>query len=98
MDQLGIAVADLDETTRSKYHIVEKKGVLIVKMQRGSYLDRIGVQPGDIIRRIDEESVDNLSDFNAAIVKYRSKHSIVLLIQREGQLYPINTIMKESQW
>nr|WP_231715807.1 Do family serine endopeptidase [Desulfosarcina widdelii] len=98
MDQLGIAVADLDTTTRSKYHIAEKKGVLIVKMQRGSYLDRIGVQPGDIIRRIDEESVDNLSDFNAAIVKYRSKYSIVLLIQREGQLYPINAIMRESQW
>jgi len=98
MDRLGIAVADLDETTRSKYNISEKKGVLILKMQRGSYLDRIGVQPGDIIRRIDEESVENLTDFNSAIVKYRSKHSIVLLIQREGQLYPINAIMKESQW
>lgn len=98
MDRLGIAVADLDATTRSKYHISEKKGVLIVTMQRGSYLDRIGVQPGDIIRRIDEEPVDDLSAFNTAMVKYRSKRSIVLLIQREGQQYPINVIMKESQW
>ncbi len=98
MDRLGIAVAELDQATRSKYHIAEKKGALIVKMQRGSYLDRIGVQPGDIIRRIDEEPVDDLSDFNTAIVKYRSKRSVVLLIQREGHLYPINVIMKESQW
>lgn len=98
MDRLGIAVADLDSTIRLKYHIAEKKGVVIVKMQRGSYLDRIGVQPGDIIRRIDEDPVDRLSDFNAAIVKYRSKRSVVLLIQREGQQYPVNVIMKEIQW
>jgi len=98
MDRLGIVVADLDAPTRSKYHISEKKGVLIVKMQRGSYLDRIGAQPGDIIRRIDEEAVDDLSEFNAAMLKYRSKRSIVLFIQREGQQYPINVIMKESQW
>jgi len=98
MDQLGIVVADLDASTRSKYHISEEKGVLIIKMQRGSYLDRIGVQPGDIVRRIGEEPVNDLSDFNTAIVKYRSKRSVVLLIQREDQLYPINVMMKESQW
>jgi len=98
MDRLGIAVAELDPTIRSKYHISEKNGVLIIKMQRGSYLDRIGVQPGDIIRRVDEFPVNNLADFNAVIVKYRSKRSVVLLIQRNGQLYPINVTMKESQW
>lgn len=98
MDRLGIVVADLDAPTRSKYHISEKGGVLIVRMQRASYLDRIGVQPGDIIRRIDEEPVDDLSEFNTTMVKYRSKRSIVLLIQREGQQYPVNVIMKESQW
>ena len=96
--QLGIAVAELDNKIRTKYRIQESEGVLIVQMQRGSHLHRIGVRPGDIIRRIDADRVDRLADFKAAIVKYRNKHSVVLLVQREGHLYYINAIMKDERW
>jgi len=94
---LGITVFDLDEATRAKYGIRTRIGVLIVKMRRGPHLDRTGVVPGDIIRQIDEERVDTLQDFKAAMVKYRKKPSLVLLIQREGHLYYINAIMKDNQ-
>jgi len=95
--QLGMKVADLDEQTRLTYSIKTNTGVLIIEMRRGSHLDRIGVRPGDIIRQIDEERVDNLTDFKAAIVKYRNKPSVVLLIQRHGHLYYVNTTMKENR-
>ena len=61
-----------------------------------SHLDRIGVKPGDIIHQIDEERVNNLADFKAAVVKYRNKPSVVLLVQRDGHLYYINVIMKDN--
>ena len=83
------------EIRRPKYRIQESDGVLIVQMQRDSHLHRIGVQPGDIIRQIDEERVDTLADFKTAIVKYRHKRSLVILIQRDGHLYYINAIMKD---
>jgi serine protease Do len=66
-------------------------------MRRGSHLDQIGVRPGDIIRQIDEARVENLTGFKAAIVKYRNKPSVVLLIQRHGHLYYVNTTMKENR-
>jgi S1-C subfamily serine protease len=93
---LGITVLDVDEPTRSKYGIKTRKGVLIVKMRRGFYLERIGVRPGDIIRQIDEEPVDNLVDFKEAMVKYRNKPSLVILILRDGHLYYINATMKDN--
>ena len=74
-----------------------RNGVLIIKLQRGSHLNRIGVRPGDIIRQIDEVRVDTLADFKAAIVKYRNRRSVVLLIQRDGNLYHINATMKDDQ-
>jgi S1-C subfamily serine protease len=67
----------------------EKEGVLISELQRQSYLAAIGVRPGDIIRQIDEITVKNSKDFEKAIVKYRQKKSVVILLQREDQLYYI---------
>jgi Do/DeqQ family serine protease len=95
--RLGIKVTDLDDQTRLTYGIETKKGVLIIEMSRGSHLDQLGVRPGDIIRQIDEERVEDLTDFKAAIIKYRNKPLLVLLIQRHGHLYYVNTTMKENR-
>jgi Do/DeqQ family serine protease len=95
--RLGISVSELDKQVRTKYGIRARTGVLIISMRKNSHLARIGVKPGDIIRQIDEARVDNLSEFKAAMVKYRNKPSIVLLIQRDGHLYYINATMKENE-
>ncbi|MGA6927677.1 MAG: Do family serine endopeptidase, partial [Desulfosarcina sp.] len=94
--KLGITVSDLDRQTRARFRVVEKKGVIIVKMRRNSELDRIGVRPGDIIRQIDDGRIANIEDFKSAIAKVREKTSVVLVIQREGHLYRINASMRES--
>lgn len=95
--RLGIEVSNLDEQTRAKYGLHTHDGVLIIKMRRGSQLDRIGVRPGDIVRQIDEARVDNLEDFKAAMVKYRNKPTVVFLIQRNDQLYYSNIVMKDNE-
>jgi serine protease Do len=93
---LGIHVSGLDIQIRTQYGIQEQQGVVITKMRRDSHLARIGVRPGDIIRQIDEERVDQLDDFKAAMVKYRKKPSVVLLILRDGHLYYVNATMKDD--
>ena len=94
--RLGIKVTGLDEQSQLTYGIKTNTGVLIIEMSRGSHLDQLGVRPGDIIRQIDEARVETLADFKAAIIKYRHKPSVVLLIQRHGNLYYVNTTMKEN--
>ena len=94
--RLGIKVTDIDEQSRSTDGIKTTTGVLITQMRRNSHLDQRGVRPGDIIRQIDEQRVESLADFKAAIIKYRNKPSVVLLIQRHGHLYHVNTFMKEN--
>ncbi|MBU0698756.1 MAG: PDZ domain-containing protein, partial [Proteobacteria bacterium] len=65
------------------------EGVLITEIHRQSYLARIGVRPGDVIRKIDEITIKNVADFKKAVVKYRLKPSVVILLQRGRQLYNI---------
>ncbi len=56
---LGIKVEDLTEKKRKAYRIYAREGVVILKIKKNSYLDRIGAQPGDVIRQIDDYTIQN---------------------------------------
>ena len=79
---LGIRVKNLSDLSQT--------GVEIDKLDPDSYLSRIGVTPGDIIRQIDDQTINNLEDFKKAIVKFRQKISIVILLVRGGRGYYIS--------
>jgi Do/DeqQ family serine protease len=89
-DILGIKVKDLSKNNRYSYKIYAKEGVLISALNSHSYLARIGAEPGDVIRQIDEFTVKNTKEFKKAIIKYRKKKSLVILLQRKDQLYNIS--------
>ena len=86
---MGITVEDLSLQRHFRNRIVAKDGVVVSEIDRRSYLAHLGVLPGDVIRQIDEMTIKNTSDFKKAIVKYRKKASVVLLLQREDQGYYI---------
>lgn len=86
---LGLKVENLTAKNRLYYKTTEKKGVVISTLNPKSYLYGIGVKPGDIIRQIDDLTINNTKDFNKTIVKFRQKNSIIILVQRGGQGYYI---------
>ena len=68
---------------------VESQGALLTDVHPESYLARIGARPGDIIRQIDDITVETTDDFFRAVIKYRQKSTVVLLLQRGDQEYYI---------
>ncbi len=85
--RLGVVVEGLTPKARKRFRTTETEGVVITQVKKGSYLANIGVNPGDIIRKIDDIPIVDTEDFKKAVIKYRKKSSIVLLLQRENQLY-----------
>ena len=85
----GLKVENLTLKNRLYYKTAEKNGVIISEINRKSYLFEIGVKPGDIIRQIDDLTINNIKDFNKAIAKCRQKNSVIILLQRGGQGYYI---------
>jgi Do/DeqQ family serine protease len=84
---LGIKVEELTPKNRRDFRIAAKEGVVITEVGRGSYLARVGARPGDVLRQIDDAGVATPEEFRKAVVKYRQKSSLVLLIQRGEQGY-----------
>ncbi|MCP3921979.1 MAG: PDZ domain-containing protein [Desulfobacterales bacterium] len=71
------------------------KGVLINEINPSSHLAKIGARRGDIIRQVDQLKITGPVSFKKAIIKYRQKKSIVVLLQRGNQGYYITIKMKQ---
>ena len=67
----------------------ENRGVVITRVRRKSYLSQIGVEKGDVIRRMDDIPIGNKEDFKKTVVKYRQRSSVVILLFRGNQGYYI---------
>jgi len=86
---LGVSVADLTPQNRLAFGIRGSEGVVIAELRKKSYLAHIGAEPGDVIRQIDDYAIQNKEDFKKAVIKFRRKSSVVLLLQRGDQGYYI---------
>lgn len=83
----GVTVGDITPNNQRRYGLQTEKGVVILELDRQAYLTRIGVRPGDVIRQIDEITINDLKDYYKAVARYRHKSSLVILLQRQDQLY-----------
>ncbi len=91
---LGVRVQELSDTLRPRFGISAREGVMVTEIRRGAYLDRIGVRPGDVIRKINEVVIKGLDDFKNAVIKYRQKEYALLIIQRGDQQYNVTVKME----
>lgn len=79
---LGIKVTGIDDATRDRYNIQVSRGVIITDIRRDSPVLEEGIKPGDVIVKIENETVDDINDFNALKKKYADKEKILLTLKR----------------
>jgi serine protease Do len=88
-DRLGFRVEELNRTLARKYGVPEGEALIISEIKKGSQAERIGLHQGDIVRGINDVTVTSEDDFKGAIIKYRLKESITVLIQRGWTVYSV---------
>jgi len=86
---IGVRVVPLAEKSRFQQPIPAESGVILSDIDPDSRLASIGARPGDVIRKINEITLESVSDFKDAMIKYRWKASVVLLLQRGERGYYI---------
>ncbi|NOY70537.1 MAG: PDZ domain-containing protein [Deltaproteobacteria bacterium] len=91
---LGIKVVGIDKKNNFN-NIYASSGVIISQIDSGSPLAGIGVRPGDVIRKIDNQICNDTDAFYRAVVKKRWKESVVILLQRGEHGYYITVKLAE---
>jgi serine protease Do len=85
--RLGISVTEPDRRTRQRYKI--ETGVMIKDVRKGSEAARIGLDSGDLILKVNNQTVANLDDFKKAISQCHHFPSLRLVVQRGAYAYSL---------
>jgi serine protease Do len=80
---LGITVTDVTPALREKLGLDSSEGAVVTEVQEGSEAAQAGLQPNDVILKVNLQPVRNASDLEQAAAKVKSGEPISLYIRRE---------------
>jgi len=85
-EKWGFAVANLTAQTRRQFELErDQRGVVVTDVAPDSPAERAGLQPGDVIKEINRQTVDTVEDFSTAVAAARDQATLLLLVQRQNQ-------------
>ena len=84
---LGLLVQENSERFARSNRLMTTKGMVVVEVVPNSASGRIGINPGDIIRQMNQKPVNNEEDYNKAVAEINNPDRILLLVQRGRQGY-----------
>lgn len=84
----GIRVVSLDDPMAGEFQVEADHGVLVVDLESGGPGADGGLQPGDVIVKIDDRHISGLSDYKEAMKKLEgSDKAIAVMVQRGAYTY-----------
>jgi serine protease Do len=81
-ERLGLEVEGISKGLQKSYRLATSKGVVVVGVVPRSPAQRIGIEPGDVVRQVNRFSVGGIEEFRDAMLKARQSETMVLLVQR----------------
>ena len=84
---LGVStqsIIDVNAATIEKYKVTTEDGAFVSEVTPGSGAEVGGLQPGDVITKIDDQSVTTAADVGTAIRKKMPGDSVTIEYEREG--------------
>ena len=93
---LGIAFKLLSGLAANRLGIQQTQGVMIVDVSGGSPAEKAGLRPGDIITRIENQSLLAELDLSNIVEMFKPGDTIRLTVNRDGQTMEIKLILGEA--
>jgi serine protease Do len=93
---LGISGLTLNRDMAESYNIPHEKGVLVVKVGRGSPAHRGGMSAGDVILEVDKKPLKAWEDLQHVIQEKKVGDSLELFVGRDQEQGKMNIVLEET--
>jgi len=82
-NKVGLSVSELTAAKARELKIDPAiKGVVVDSVESGSAADEAGIQPGDVVRKINGKQTPTVAAYNNAVSGLKSGDDVVVIIQR----------------
>ena len=83
--QLGVLIGDVTPDAVEELGLQSDKGAVVARVFEGSAADAAGIEPDDVIVRLDDEDVVNVQDLRNRIGLASAGEEVKLVIVRDGK-------------
>jgi S1-C subfamily serine protease len=94
---LGVSVATVDPLVAAQAGLSVDHGALIVRLTPGGPAEQAALRGGDVITRLNNTAINNISDLSDALVSYDPGTNVTVGIMRGAQSLQISVRLGELQ-
>jgi S1-C subfamily serine protease len=94
---LGVSVATVDALVAAQAGLFVERGALIVRLTPGGPAAQAGLREGDVITRLSNATISNISDLSDALVSYDPGTTISVAVMRGTQALQVSVRLGELQ-
>jgi serine protease Do len=94
-ESLGLSVQELTPELAKSLSLEGEKGVLISGVRKDSPASEAGLQRGDLIQEIENETIEDMDDFKRIMGESASKNQILMVIRHGG--YSRYVVLKKEE-
>lgn len=92
---LGVTIRSLDEGLAKQFKVPDLAGALVQDVSKGGPADKAGVKSGDVIRKINGQTVEDSNQLMAMVTDMNPGADVKLDILRDGQPMTIHLTLAE---
>jgi serine protease Do len=82
---IGVGIQDLDESLAQAFKVPDNSGALVRSVEPGSPAEKAGIKRGDVIRKVDGQTVPDMQSLRARIGSLPPNTKVQLSLLRNGQ-------------
>jgi S1-C subfamily serine protease len=94
---LGIQPSAITPELAEQLDLSVEQGAIVLEVTEGSAADRAGLEPGDVITAIGEESIDRVEDLYSVLRRSRPGEQVTLAVVRDGESLELEAVLGERQ-
>jgi serine protease Do len=94
--QLGVAIQEVNQAFAESFKLDKPEGALVASVTKGSPADKAGLEPGDVIRKVDDQSIIASGDLPAWVGQAQPGQKARLTVWRNGKQVELNAILGDA--
>ncbi len=95
--RIGVAVQDIDAALSDSFGLERPRGALVSKVEGDGPAGRAGIEPGDVILKVDDEEIDRASTLSQYIAQRKPGESSTVVVWRGGREKKIDVRIAELE-
>jgi len=92
---LGVTIFDKQTAARYGYQLNISKGVYVYRVSLGAPAGKAGIQPGDVILKLDGNEVNSVSELRNSIADHNVGDKVTLVLERNGEEQTVEAVLEE---